>query len=98
MKIKSETHTSKFFKSKTSIRFIMSCNRPGVPINMFAPSSSIFFMSAFTSAPPTRSMDLTFTNVEMNGCATLYIWVESSLVGDIIIPSTYKNVHIIMMI
>lgn len=69
----------------------MSYSRPGVPINMFAPSSSIFFMSAFTSTPPTRSMDLTFPNVEMKGCATLYICVDSSLVGDIIIPSTYNK-------
>lgn len=68
----------------------MSYSRPGVPIKTLAPSSSIFFISAFTSTPPTRSTDLTLAKVLMKGCATWYIWDDSSLVGDIIIPNTYR--------
>lgn len=69
----------------------MSCSLPGVPINIFAPSSSIFFISDFTSPPPTRSIDLTCDNVEMKGWATWYICDDSSLVGDITIPITCWN-------
>ena len=80
--------TSRFLKSKTSTRSIISNSLPGVPINKLAPSSSIIFTSAFTSMPPTSSMDLKFDKVAIKGCATLYICDDNSLVGEIIIPIT----------
>lgn len=67
---------------------MISFNLPGVPINKFTPSSSIFRISAFTSTPPTNSIGLTFGNVEINGSATLNICDDNSLVGEIIIPIT----------
>lgn len=88
--LKSRMDTSRFRKSKMSMRSIMSYSLPGVPISMFTPSSSIFFMSVLMSSPPTRSRALTFDRVEMKGSATWYIWEDSSLVGEMIIPKTCK--------
>lgn len=85
------TITSRLRKSKISMRSIMSCSLPGVPINKFAPSSSIFFMSTLTSDPPTRSIGLTSDSDEINGCATWNICDDNSLVGDMIIPRTCRH-------
>uniref|UniRef100_A0A7C8YGL6 Uncharacterized protein n=1 Tax=Opuntia streptacantha TaxID=393608 RepID=A0A7C8YGL6_OPUST len=69
----SRIKTSRLRKSSISMRSMMSNNLPGVPINTFAPSSSIFLISFLTSLPPTRSTGLTFASVKMKGRATLCI-------------------------